>query len=434
MTPPHITSVEQTPSLHLMQPYFDLTIGNVDEITIYKSNNGDTCYIADKKNKTIFYPGFILNNKATVQTICDVGFYPSSISGKFIPRLTFKVIYKKTGDVKEVGKGKDYVRISFATLEDGYEYFWKMIGFLHKFKDLVDLGNFDRSYKVVDSDAFILDFKDQEQSKKIAQLSKIVSEGNLSAEDLRLALQPARKQTVTQFFELLHTRKFDEYRVRYLSEITQIGEEAVWHHFLKQNLWIIGLGVDIRFIRDLISQANVGVQDTDGSGSPRSDFLGITDYTLLVELKTASTDIFTKSKQSTARANTWSFTQEFIDGISQCLGQKSDWDKTHIQKGLVGNDGKTIDQRKTRTVDPKTIFIIGNKIREFSENETTPDIECKRDTFERFRRNNRNIDIVTFDELYEKAYYIVYGKKPSYTIPQENSSSSQNIDTEDLPF
>jgi len=34
----------------------------------------------------------------------------------------------------------------------------------------------------------------------------------------------------------------------------------------------------------------------------------------------------------------------------------------------------------------------------------------KRDTFESFRRNSRNIDIVTYDELYERASVIIHGK------------------------
>jgi len=417
-----------------MSNYFDLTNGNIDEIGIFQATVKSTCYIANK-NTTSFFTGFILNNKATVQTICDVDFHPSGISGKFVPRLTFKIINKKTGDMKEVGKGKDFVRISFASSDDGYEYFWKMIGFLHKFKDLVDLGNFERSFKVVDSDALILKFKDEEMPQKISLLQKVLSEGNLSAEDLRLALQPTRQQTIVQFSELLFEQKFDEYRARYHDQVTkQEGEEAVWHHFLKSNLWIIGLGVDIRFIRELISQANVGTPDTDGAGSPNADFLGITDYTLLVELKTANLDIFTTSKQKTARANTWSFSAAFIDGISQCLGQKSDWDKNHNSKNISVTDGQILDQRKARTVDPKTILIVGNRAREFPEDQCTREIECKRDTFERFRRNNRNVDIVTFDELYEKAYYIVHGKKPMKHSVRDVPTNPSEIDPTDLPF
>ena len=93
------------------------------------------------------------------------------------------------------------------------------------------------------------------------------------------------------------------------------------------------------------------------------------------------------------------------------IGQKSDWDKFHKNKNIVDANDKVINQDISRTVDPKTIFLIGNKTQEFSETSTNIDVFTKRDTFQRFRRNNRNLDIVTFDELYKRAYFIVYNKR-----------------------
>ncbi len=396
-----------------MDNYFNLTSGTLDQISIYRTTSGSSCYIADIESRTLIYKGFILNDKPTTQTICELDFHPSGTSGKYVPRLTFKKTKKTTGETKENPLSKDFVRISFATSDDGYEYFWRMIEFLNKFRDLVDVGDFEKSYKVVDSESFILQFKDKNQAEKITQLSKILTNGNLDAESIRVALLKTREETITQFSLLLNENKFEEYRQRFPGDIKGLGEEAIWHHFLKKNLWIIGLGIDIRFIRDLISETNVGIQSTNGTGSPSADLMCITDYTLLVELKTSTTNIFTSTKQNTSRTNTWSFTSGFIDGISQCLGQKTDWEKSHALKAISGDNGAVLDQREIRTVDPKTVFIIGNKSKEFSDKLHTEDNMCKRDTFERFRRNNRNVDVVTFDELYEKAYYIVYGKRPS---------------------
>jgi len=59
-----------------------------------------------------------------------------------------------------------------------------------------------------------------------------------------------------------------------------------------------------------------------------------------------------------------------------------------------------------RTLDPKIIFIIGNRSKEFPLDKSQDSI-VKNETFERFRRNNKHIDIITFDELYERAKYIV---------------------------
>lgn len=146
--------------------------------------------------------------------------------------------------------------------------------------------------------------------------------------------------------------------------------------------------------------------------------MGISDYTVLIELKTPETKIFTSDRLKTARANTWSFSQDFIDGISQCLGQKFDWDKNHKNKDLTDGskkDPKIFDQNIHRTVDPKCVFLIGCKHHEMPEDKNTQDTYTKRDTFQRYRRNSRNIEMLTFDELYERAYFTVYNQKPDMT-------------------
>lgn len=61
--------------------------------------------------------------------------------------------------------------------------------------------------------------------------------------------------------------------------------------------------------------------------------LGYSDYTVLIELKTLDTDMFTAEKTSNARANTWSFTPEFIEGFSQCLAQKNRLGESFSQQG-----------------------------------------------------------------------------------------------------
>ncbi|WP_244628586.1 Shedu anti-phage system protein SduA domain-containing protein [Tardiphaga robiniae] len=43
---------------------------------------------------------------------------------------------------------------------------------------------------------------------------------------------------------------------------------------------------------------------------------------------------------------------------------------------------------------------------EFSDSDNARDANIRRDTFELFRRENRTIDIVTYDELLERARFI----------------------------
>jgi len=94
--------------------------------------------------------------------------------------------------------------------------------------------------------------------------------------------------------------------------------------------------------------------------------------------------------------------------VSQCLGQKFALDRSYKTKDFVNEQGKMLDKNLTLTIDPKSVFIIGNRKEEFPHNLDNVN-HFKSQTFELFRRNNRNVDIVTFDELFERAYHSIYG-------------------------
>jgi len=66
-----------------------------------------------------------------------------------------------------------------------------------------------------------------------------------------------------------------------------------------------------------------------------------------------------------------------------------------------------------QSIDPKTILLLGNKKKEFPVNSGDSVNRIKNKTLERFRRNNRNVDMLTYDELFERAYHIVYSRKLS---------------------
>ncbi|MFH1534687.1 MAG: Shedu immune nuclease family protein [Patescibacteria group bacterium] len=391
--------------------YFDLTNEDIKNIGIFETWKKNNCFISQIENRNKIYSGFILRNGPRAQTICSISFHPSSKSGKYIPRLEFKIINKKTGEIK-VSTNKDFVRIAFnSTGEDGdgCDKFWEMISFLSEFKDLVDIGNFKEKYKVTDASGYIAVFKSKSDADKVKELSKIIQDSNLSEQTIKLSLAGTRKNSLDQFNKLLADKNsIEEYRNKF--NILQSGDESIWHHFLKYNPWILGLSVDIKFIRELYPEQNLGVPNTDGKGSPKADMIGIRDYTVLIELKTSETKIFTDNRKNTSRTNTWSLSDDFIDGVSQCLAQKSDWDKSQKIKSLINPEtDEILNQDNIRTIDPKVIFIIGRKDKELPEKSMLAETHIKRDTLERFRRNSRNIDIITFDELYERAYFIVNG-------------------------
>jgi hypothetical protein len=74
----------------------------------------------------------------------------------------------------------------------------------------------------------------------------------------------------------------------------------------------------------------------------------------------------------------------------------SKWEKEGSQ---TEENREALSYRSTFTIQPKGILVIGHT--------GQLDQISKRNTFELFRRNTVNPEILTFDELYERAKFIV---------------------------
>ena len=90
--------------------------------------------------------------------------------------------------------------------------------------------------------------------------------------------------------------------------------------------------------------------------------------------------------------------------MSQILEYKAahqvEWDQ---------NEGSRYDYTGNKltqeALDPKAILIIGSDNMLDGDNDRETDIRKR--TFELYRRDSRNIEIFTYDELYERAKFIV---------------------------
>ncbi len=390
---------------------FDLTEYDLSGIIIKENRLKDNCLIWDAKNPEVSYNSFILIKNNRSKTICEISFYKSSSSNKYIPRLIFKRLLLN-GDEQE-SKNPQKVTIALNKSESA-EQFWKLITFLTSYKDLVDVGEFKSAYKVVPKDSYVLEFKNKGDREKVEELKELINIAELSSADFKALTFHSRKKSLKAFFYLLknlqmkygidsHTHYKEKYNI-------QNGEEYIWHHFLKNHDWILGLNADLKFIIDFLNEQKLGGSNSKGRGAPQTDFLGISDFTVLVELKHPNTPIFKKEK-SKGRANTWDFTSDFIEGISQCLGQKFELEKSFDSTEYEKDDGTLLSKLEIQTIDPKSILLIGNKRNEFPIDTMINTNRVKNKTLERFRRNNRNIDVLTYDELFERAYHIVYSKK-----------------------
>jgi hypothetical protein len=142
---------------------------------------------------------------------------------------------------------------------------------------------------------------------------------------------------------------------------------------------------------------------TDNRDRPVVDFLlSFTDYTVLVEIKRPDTPIFS-SGRSAGRAGTRAFSAAFTGAVSQALEQKAEWLAFASSGEHFTRDGG--QRLEARTRNAKTILVIGSRA-EFDAAGDARSSQVLKDTFELFRRDIRSIDILTFDELLERARFI----------------------------
>lgn len=175
--------------------------------------------------------------------------------------------------------------------------------------------------------------------------------------------------------------------------------EPEWQIFFRDNPWIFGYGLDYRFLGILQREARVSDVGLDAKDTVITDFLlGSSNFTVLVELKLPATPLFGSSLN---RSRAWSLSRELMDGVSQILAQKAEWEDKARRDVQFAEGGKRIDQL---TRDPKAILVIGHS-EQF--NGTEREVLHKAQTFELFRRNLRNVEILTYDELLERAEFIV---------------------------
>ncbi|TPE52747.1 Shedu immune nuclease family protein [Amaricoccus solimangrovi] len=181
--------------------------------------------------------------------------------------------------------------------------------------------------------------------------------------------------------------------------------EKDWQNFFACEPWVFGYGLDYRVMRTFDREMTLSGGGTDNRDKPVVDFLmSFTDYTVLVEIKRPDTPIF-RARQSGAgsRAGTRAFSPEFTGAVSQVLEQKAEWLAFAAAGEHFTRDGRR--RLEARTRNARTILVVGSRA-EFEAAGDPRAAQVLRDTFELFRRETRSIDIVTFDELLERARFI----------------------------
>lgn len=183
-------------------------------------------------------------------------------------------------------------------------------------------------------------------------------------------------------------------------------DEALWQMFFEKNPWIFGYGLDYIYTSSLdnkrLEQVVHGYQITQHG--KRVDALlktrAFISTLCFVEIKTHKTQLL---HHTPYRSGCWAPSQELTGAIAQVQGTVSYASESIFGKLLINDKNGFPTAEDIFNFYPKAFVIIGNLGQFRGENGVNQ--EHLR-SFELYRKNINQPEIITFDELYERAKYI----------------------------
>ncbi len=212
-----------------------------------------------------------------------------------------------------------------------------------------------------------------------------------------------RKKQLSIFKALLDDEEFFET----LKEKKKCKDEALWQMFFEKNPWIFGYGLSYIYLSSLddkkLEQVVQGHQV--GQSGKRSDGLlkskGAISNLCFLEIKTHKTDLLAGTAY---RKECWAPSTELAGAVSQVQGTvASAADSIRTKLSINDPDGYPTGE-EAFNYSPKSYLVVGN-LSSFVGNHGVNRDQLR--SFELYRRNTTNPEIITFDELYERAKFIV---------------------------
>lgn len=178
--------------------------------------------------------------------------------------------------------------------------------------------------------------------------------------------------------------------------------EAAWQSFFEANPWIFGHGLNYVFLdkaaETLTARTTGNVFDRKGK---TADALMRTraevSQFVLIEIKRNTTALLRSGPAY--RPGCWGVSDEVSNAVTQIQKTVFEFAQDRFDTALKDAEGNDLGER-VYTVEPRSYLVVGN-LEQLGGN--SDKITC----FELYRRNVRAPEIVTFDELFYRARFIV---------------------------
>jgi len=348
---------------------------------------------------------FVLGRTSQVEKVCVITLIKRH-DGKFTPRFDFNIWNISNTAIEKVVKREldenlIKAKVSFDTC---HENFSLLIGFIRSVNN-IDFGS--SSYVVVDKSKKDI-FDNLDKISAVSALHKKYGT-DLSETDINLLLD--RRSKLDYFSNLLKDSTFFENErlsMLNLSGSKIFGPEKVWQKFFEDNQWIFGYGLQLISCEGLddkkLEQIVVGNDVIDGTGK-RIDALmktrGNISKILFCEIKTHLPNLLIEKYD---RPGVYVPAKELRGAVAQIQKtiHKASLKGEEVLRPVNGDGDPTGEQ--ILFVKPRGIVVIGT-LTDFIKEEGINYEELS--SFEIYRQQINGIDIITYDELYERASFIV---------------------------
>ena len=212
-----------------------------------------------------------------------------------------------------------------------------------------------------------------------------------------------RKRQLHAFQRLLEEPDyFEEVKAR-----KQCSSEAVWQKYFEKNPWIFGYGLSYIPLSGLDDKKleQVVHGHTVSEHGKRVDALlrtrGVISSLCFVEIKTHKTALL---QSQPYRQGCWAPSPELSGGVSQVQGTVALATESIRTKLALTDQAGNPTGEEAFNYSPKSFLVVGS-LQEFVGDHGVNQERYR--SFELFRRNTINPEIITFDELFERAKFIV---------------------------
>ena len=378
---------------------FVIGIDNFENVLIDSASVNGFWYFKNTEKGLI--KRFVLQQSPQIEKICAVTLIKKN-DGKFTPRFDFQIWHTTKKAFEEFSKetiDQNLIKAK-VDLDSCHDNFLLLLNFINSI-ETIDFGS--TSYAVIEKSKK----KVFDNVTKETAIRSFVEKYGPDISDQDISLLQNRRSKLEYFEKLLTNETF------FKSEKIKLGinkrDEDVWQNFFENNPWIFGYGLQLVACEGLddkkLEQTVVGNDIIDGVGKRIDAFLktkGNISKILFCEIKTHLPNLLIEAYE---RPGIFVPAKELRGAVAQI--QKTIHKVTlKLQENFykpVKDDGDPTGE-ELLFVKPRGIVVIG-KLDDF-KTENGINYE-KLSSFELYRQQVSGIEIITYDELYERVKFIV---------------------------